>query len=194
MPRYTIVVKKGDIVLEVSTADKEFIEKEFAKWVLTAADVEKNMKSEHRSDSLEVKKDFIKPDNPLQSSQIKEHASSSLQQEFQKVLAHQTTIPQELTKEQKLEKFRKKESLSQTDAFMKCVYELSVKEKMERFSFSQVNVLAEEQFGSSFNYEIIQKAIDLNYIKIVPDYTGMANVVEYALAAGGERYFENGNK
>ena len=197
MPKYTIIVKKGDIFLELSTPNKAFIEKEFAKWVLSAADIEKKQNinqpsheqaEEHPPEPYLIKKDFIKSNNPVKNSE--QQKTPPKKNDFESILSQKVSELPELTKEQKLEKFRKKSS-SQVDDFMKCVYDLCIEERMERFSFSQINVVAEEQFGSSFNYEVIQKAIDLNYIKIVPDYTGMANVVEYALDLKGERYFKD---
>ncbi len=197
MPKYTIIVKKGDIFLELSTPNKAFIEKEFAKWVLSAADIEKKQNTnqppqeqteEHTSEPYLIKKEFIKPNNPIKN--MEQQKTPSQKNDFENILSQKVSELPELTKEQKLEKFRKKSS-SPIDDFMKCVYDLCIEERMERFSFSQINVVAEEQFGASFNYEVIQKAIDLNYIKIVPDYTGMANVVEYALDLKGERYFKD---
>lgn len=195
MPKYTIIVKKGEIFLEISTPSKDFIEKEFARWVLSAADMEKRYPSVSAEDTNRqepepylIKKDFIKPNNPVKNPEPKK--TSVKKNDFDRILTQKVSEMPELTKEEKLEKFRKKTS-SPIDDFMMCVYELCEKEKMERFSFSQINVVADEQFGTSFNYEVIQKAIDLNYIKIVPDYTGMANIVEYALDIKGERYFKD---
>ena len=194
MPKYTIIVKKGNILLELSTQNKEFIEREFAKWVLSAADLEKkqktvSMEQDNINEPYIIKKDFIKPNNPIKNSLSKKIASTS-KNDFESILSQKVSELPEKIKDQKLESFRKKSS-SPIDDFMRCIYDLCEEEKIERFSFSQINVIAEERFGISFNYEIIQKAIDLNYIKIVPDYTGMWNVVEYAVDIKGERYFKD---
>ena len=128
MPKYTIIVKKGDIFLELSTPNKAFIEKEFAKWVLSAADIEKKQNTnqppqeqteEHTSEPYLIKKEFIKPNNPIRN--MEQQKTPSQKNDFENILSQKVSELPELTKEQKLEKFRKKSS-SPIDDFMKCIF------------------------------------------------------------------------
>lgn len=189
-------------MLEFTTEDKNFVEEEFGKWVMAASEAEEKTKKASKAlkeepaappvDEVEAEirqiKEFIKPANPIKTALKEQPVEVESKGEFDDVLSQKVS---ETKKSFKFEKIGKKPPINEIDIFMDCVYILCKKEEYERFTFKQINSLVQEKFHFEFDYEIIQKAIELNYIKIVPDYTGISDTIEYELDAKGEKYLKN---
>lgn len=70
-------------------------------------------------------------------------------------------------------------------------YYLRAIELTDRFSLKQLNSKAMSLAKKPIDHSIIQEAVKKEYLEIIPDYTGMADVTEYKLTPEGESYLLN---
>lgn len=216
MSKYTLSLKKNDILMQLISDDKHFVNSELEKWVGSVTKVKKT----------------IDPVNLLQETY--EEAKSSLDNtaSSKHVKASKTNKFINESEETKQETFAKKEDFSEVlnekintspviedensfsnnennslKTFESIVADKSIKshldylvaasyyfceiEGLERYSLKQINSKVIKFTEKPIDHSIVQKAINKELIKVVPDYTGMAEVTEYALTQDGKEYFEN---
>lgn len=106
------------------------------------------------------------------------------------------TFNQKVIQEQKsTDKFAQLLSLenihNKFDCLIACAYHLVERENFERFTLKQVNTLAKAFLDDLIEHDTLKEALERRFIKIVPDYTGIANTMEYTLTEQGINYFKN---
>lgn len=70
-------------------------------------------------------------------------------------------------------------------------YYLKNYEAMDRYSLKQINAKVYPFTKEPINHAVIQEAVSMSLIDVVPDYTGMADVTEYIITEEGESYLLN---
>lgn len=79
---------------------------------------------------------------------------------------------------------------SKLDCLVACAYHLIERENFERFTLKQINTLSKPLMEEAIGHETIKAALERHFIKIIPDYTGIATTLEYTITDEGMRYFE----
>lgn len=64
-------------------------------------------------------------------------------------------------------------------------------ENMDRFSLKQINAKLMQNLSEIVDHSVLQSAIDQQFVEVVPDLTGMAEISEYRLTEKGEEFFSN---
>lgn len=77
------------------------------------------------------------------------------------------------------------------DYLLIAAYYLKESEYRDRYSLKQINAKVFPYTKKPIDHSIIQKAVARNYVEVVPDYTGMAEVTEYVITEDGENYLLN---
>lgn len=77
------------------------------------------------------------------------------------------------------------------DYLLITAYYLKEKEYFERYSLKQINSKAIKYTGKPIDHSVIQEAVTQNYLEVVPDYTGTADVTEYTITPEGENFVVN---
>ncbi len=70
-------------------------------------------------------------------------------------------------------------------------YYLQNKEDIYKFSLKQVNSKIMPFLGTLIDHSVIHEAVSNNFVEVVPDYNGTADVTEYKLTLEGENYLFN---
>jgi len=77
------------------------------------------------------------------------------------------------------------------DCLIACAYHLVERENFERFTLKQINTLSKALLEESIEHDTVKEALEKRFIKIVPDYTGIATTMEYTLTPQGAEYFKD---
>jgi hypothetical protein len=80
---------------------------------------------------------------------------------------------------------------SKLDCLIACAFHLVERENFERFTLKQINTLSKALMEEAIEHDTVKEALEKRYIKIVPDYTGIATTMEYTLTEQGVRYFND---
>ncbi|MFA6989909.1 MAG: hypothetical protein WC197_07550 [Candidatus Gastranaerophilaceae bacterium] len=187
MYKYTFTFKKDDIFLEVITSDRDYINAEMEKWVLALSSREAkpvNPLKQPEKVLEDTKKTVSKTefDNVLNTKLVEEPTDKIVEKqvaEAQNVIA---SIKQVITE---------KNPETMHDYLIVAAHYLSEKEGLDRFSIKQINAKVFAFAKKPIDHSLIQKAVNNGYLQIVPDYTGLADVTEYALTSEGEAYYLN---
>lgn len=71
-----------------------------------------------------------------------------------------------------------------------CAYHLVERENFERFTLKQINTISKALLDEAIEHDTLKEALERRFIKIVPDYTGIATTMEYTLTEQGIKYFQ----
>lgn len=80
---------------------------------------------------------------------------------------------------------------SKLDYLLLTAYFLQTKESLFKYSLKQLNSKAMPFLGSLIDHSIIHNAVAHDFMEVVPDYNGAAEVTEYRLTQVGENYLLN---
>lgn len=80
-----------------------------------------------------------------------------------------------------------KKPITMLDYLLVTSFYLKNFEMMDRYSLKQINAKAVPHAKKPIDHAVIQDAVSRRFIEVVPDYTGMAEVTEYAITQEGER-------
>jgi len=80
---------------------------------------------------------------------------------------------------------------NKSDCLIACAYHLVERENFERFTLKQINTLSRALLDEAIDHETLKEALEKRFIKIVPDYTGIATTMEYTLTEQGAQYFKD---
>ncbi len=199
MHEYYFKIKKGDMEFEFSTSDKETFESQLSDWITGVTNSQSPIQNIPVDEAKLKRKGFIEVKelvkiNEIQSPGLKE------QPEFEKVLEDSMENP-------KIEVEEKVEITSPFQAFLSVfdsqnpldLLMLTAKyiwenENTDRFTIKQINAKLVPATGLPVNHATLQEAVEKDLIKVVPNYTNIADVTEYTLTESGERYnVENEN-
>lgn len=84
-----------------------------------------------------------------------------------------------------------KKPKSMLDYLIATSYFLKNHDLLDRYSLKQINAKAVLYTKKPIDHSVIQDAVSKNFIEVVPDYTGMADVTEYVITAEGEVYLNS---
>lgn len=77
------------------------------------------------------------------------------------------------------------------DYLVVAAYFLKEYDMLDRYSLKQINSKIIKYVEKPINHSVIQEAVENNFLEVVPDYTGMANVTEYIITSEGINYLIN---
>ena len=77
---------------------------------------------------------------------------------------------------------------SKLDYLLLTAYYLQTKEDLFKYSLKQLNSKSMPFLGSLIDHSVIHNAVAHDFIEVVPDYNGTADVTEYRLTPVGENY------
>ena len=77
------------------------------------------------------------------------------------------------------------------DYLVIAAYYLKEIDLLDRYSLKQINSKVIKFIQKPINHAIIQEAVENNFLEVVPDYTGMADVTEYMITSEGINYLIN---
>lgn len=80
---------------------------------------------------------------------------------------------------------------SPLDYLIIAAYFLKEYDLLDRYSLKQINSKIIKFMEKPINHSVIQEAVSNNFLEVVPDYTGMANVTEYIITSEGINYLIN---
>jgi hypothetical protein len=111
----------------------------------------------------------------------------------------QNNIPKNLEKEKKdedssatiAELIDLKNPQTPLDYLIITAYYLKECDLLDRYSLKQINSKIIKFIEKPLNHAIIQEAVSNDFLEVVPDYTGMANVTEYIITSEGINYLIN---
>lgn len=81
-----------------------------------------------------------------------------------------------------------KKPIAKIDYLILAAYYLQSSEDIYKFSLKQINTKVMPFLGSLIDHSVVHEAISKDYIEVVPDYNGTAEVTEYKLTIEGENY------
>lgn len=84
-----------------------------------------------------------------------------------------------------------KKPQSKLDYLLLTAYYLQTNESLFKYSLKQLNSKVMPFLGSLIDHSIIHNAVAQDFIEVVPDYNGTAEVTEYRLTPLGENYLIN---
>lgn len=257
---YTFTFKQNNIEMEFTTTDKDMIDREFERWLISLYNVQSPCKHELLQDIVENKSEFsefINEVNPvfnevneteqIQESEITVITDENQQTENEKIEQDSEQLPlplvlnimPDINEQEQYDEARKevfahgakkmpsgavtdflevlqerikstkagaiqeksdgnhkinsflidKNPQTQIDYLICAAYYLFEREKFDRFSLKQINYEVSKLGQKSVDHSVIQQAVSKKYIKVVPDFTGMADFTEYTITEEGEEYF-----
>lgn len=74
------------------------------------------------------------------------------------------------------------------DYLLLAAYYLTYFEGLEKFSLKQINSLLVKSGLTPVNHSVLETSLSQDYLAMVPDLTGMADVSEYSLTEHGQQY------
>ncbi|MDD3012494.1 MAG: hypothetical protein PHC34_02180 [Candidatus Gastranaerophilales bacterium] len=77
------------------------------------------------------------------------------------------------------------------DYLIVAAYYLKEIDLLDRYSLKQINSKVIKFIQKPINHAIIQEAVKNDFLEVVPDYTGMADVTEYIITSEGINYLIN---
>lgn len=80
---------------------------------------------------------------------------------------------------------------SKLDYLLVAAYYLQTKESLFKYSLKQLNSKIMPFLGALIDHSVIHNAVAHDFIEVVPDYNGVADVTEYRLTEEGENYLFN---
>ena len=84
-----------------------------------------------------------------------------------------------------------KKPSSLLEYLMIAAFYLKEYEHTERYSLKQINSKIISYTQKPIDHTVLQKAVSMNYLEVIPDFTGMGGVTEYSITEKGEEYILN---
>lgn len=86
---------------------------------------------------------------------------------------------------------RVKSPATTLDYLILTAYYLKYYENMDKYSLKQINLKVLPLTKVPVNHSVIQEAVSLNYLEVVPDYTGTSYITEYVITDQGALFVTN---
>jgi len=198
---YTFTFKQNDAFVEFITTDKVMVDSQLEKWI---------------QDISKQKPSFVKAENPIEPEKeekaeipvVEDTTFEDVVEKKEEEIIKSGDFSEMLDQKIKSTELNVKEKETVTDKSFKDIleskspkdildnliitaYYLSEFESLDRFSLKQINSKVFNITKKPVDHSVIQKAVSKGYLKILPDYTGMADVTEYAITSKGEKYYLN---
>jgi len=128
-----------------------------------------------------IKKSLLRPENQVIS--VEETQQEVIYSEFDE---ENEEVIQDFETLEELISLKKPES--KLDYLLLTAYYLQTKEHLFKYSLKQLNSKSMPFLGSLIDHSVIHNAVAHDFIEVVPDYNGTAEVTEYRLTPVGENY------
>lgn len=133
------------------------------------------------------------PDDSIEALQNKlaslpEEISKKLQENLPKIkeIEEGSVLLQEFEDFEELVNIKKPQS--KIEYLLLATYFLQTKENLFKYSLKQINSKVMPVLGALIDHSVIHEAVSQDFIEVVPDYNGTAEVTEYKLTSDGENY------
>jgi len=129
-----------------------------------------------------------------ETEELPEEINEKIQERFSEIINVEKAGNENLT----IQNFVSMEDLiaikkpeSKLDFLLLTAYFLQNKQNLFKYSLKQINSKAMPFLGSLIDHSVIHNAVAHDFVEVVPDYNGSAEVTEYSLTVEGENYFLN---
>lgn len=193
MHEYYFKIKKGTLEFEFSTSDKEAFETQLSDWIGGITGSHSPVQNQPINETKLERKGFIQIKELVKINEL-QSPTPKVEPEFEKVLEDSLENPK-IEVEEKVEitsPFQAYLSVFETenliDLLMLTAKYIWENENTEKFTIKQINAKLVPAKGIAINHFTMQEAIEKGLIKVVPNYTNVADITEYTLTEDGERY------
>lgn len=193
MYKYHFKIRKNETELEFSTDDVEEFDKRVLDWVNGICYAEQQVDSDtssHRMDFIDIK-NLVKVKDMSSDSDVEEKET------FEEVLESSIKSPkveleQSIYLDNDLYKlFNSKNPKDLKDYLIITAYYMVHYENILHFSLKQVNSRIVPLKKEAITHSIVDAAIKMALLEILPDLTGQSEITEYTLTQIGEDYYNN---
>ena len=215
---YIFKITKNKLSLSLSSDNKNLIADEFGKFAAAFVGVEYipqkilSIKSEEQMDITSILPTEEKiSQNDKEENAVTEDAQTLeasnttknvLPANFAKVLAAKTKETTSNVVEKRISELkntylqmqntiREKNLKTEVDYVVAAAYCLSQYENRMSFTQEDINAKIAPFFDEELDHNYILDAVDKNFIKVLPDFTGFSDTIEFELTEFGEEYFIN---
>ncbi len=206
-PQTAIIETADEIVLNVTDVKPQITISEAAPKDIEPAPVKQTLAL---SDMVEKEiQETITVENIIEPQEIKEPVTEQkdgkfydiLQEKFsqlpemvtesldKKLVQNETKASGEAVSLDELIKIKAPETLM--DYLLVAAYYLKHNENLDRYSLKQINAKVFPYTKKAIDHSVIQDAVTNNYFEVIPDFTEVVGVTEYAITKQGEDYFIN---
>ncbi|MDD3593450.1 MAG: hypothetical protein PHX18_02365 [Candidatus Gastranaerophilales bacterium] len=202
METYTVNITNSTLSVSLSTNDKAFILREIDELLnLMYPESQKSEQKLTLKKTKEVKTDIqpqseqeqIKEDTPAESPASGNFAdilSKKLQKNVQNVVEKQNS-ELENAYQQMQSIIKDKNLTTDLDYIITAAHCLHHFESLNRFTQKQINSKVYPFLMKDIDSDIFDNAINEDYIRILPDFTGVSDIIEYEITQKAEEYFSN---
>ncbi len=214
-------IKKNDVYLKLTSNDKNLLKEEFDKFAQAMLLLDAEISFETNLEVIEVQEstpssptiqELIQPSQEIEQPQVEpaDFPSNIEQQQikptglpanFANILAIKSeetsnVIEKKTSELQKtymqMQNIIKEKSLkSEIDYIVAAAYCISRYEGAQRFTEEQINAKAAPFLDDDIDHNSILTAVNKNLIRVLPDFTGVSDIIEFELTDVGEDYFSN---
>ncbi len=195
MHNYYFKIRKKDTEFEFSTDNLEDFDKKVYDWVKTFC-TPSSPKKEPENTSVAERMDFIDIRNLVKINDFTGEIKQEPQNEdFEAVLEKASESPKlnldrELARQSELFKFITDKNIqTQLDFLIMTAFYMMHFEGITRFTIKQINSRLVPLNIAPITHGTIHQAVLDGYVEIVPDLTGLGDVMEYSLSQKGEDYY-----
>lgn len=193
MHNYYFKIRKNDTEIEFSTNNLEDFDKKVLAWTEKICSEQSDIDNPNKKKRM----DFIEIRNLVKINDIGSAPEKPVVKEFEEVLETAVMNPKlELDKKlaaqnELFELIAGKNINTQFDYLIMAAFYMLHFENLQRFTIKQINSRLVPLKIEPITHKVIQGAVLEEYIEIVPDLTGLGDVMEYALTQKGEEYYYN---
>jgi len=189
---------ENETPLETIQTETETIEKPSEDFIESALDfITKEETPElYETQSESVKEEFVEQEDKMeQAIKADNPFSKVLKSKLKDKIKTKMVEKKDAEAEINLDKIKmvieSRNPQTVTDYIVLAAYHLTYNEKQERFTLKDINNLIYSFAKQEIDVIIMQEALEQNFLRVLPDYTGLITVPEYELTDNGERYFLN---
>lgn len=158
---------------------------------------EPEVEKEQQEEPIEVfekASTLLKTINSIQNPEpekIEEPAAIDFEKVLEKSIDNPTFEPTKVKDQKFLNLIASKNTSDKFHYLIITAYYLLEYEKMDRFSLKQINAKLMQNLSEIVDHSVLKSAIEQQFIELIPDLTGMAEIAEYRLTEKGEDFFFN---
>ena len=215
---YLLKITKNKLSLSLTSENKELIAQEFGKFAAAFANIDYELIApvkETVAIPQQEENSFVETTIEEASEQITKEVfdeqvvepetspvKSKLPANFAKVLAAKTQEPTTNVIEKKVSELkniylqmqniiREKNLKNEVDYIVAASYCLSHYEGRMSFTEEDIKSKIVPFYDEELDHNYVLDAVDKNFIKVLPDFTGFSDTIEFELTQYGEEYFLN---
>lgn len=190
---YSLKIKKNDLNITLVSENSQLIANEFGKFVAGFLGINFQENSINSSN--------LKNSENVIEAKVETVNSSPLPNNFAELLAskstQETNVIEKRTSELRnayiqMQAITKEKNLKdEIDYIVAAAYCICHYEGADRFTEEQIRAKIAPFFDEELHHNFILDAVAKNFIKVLPDFTGISDTIEFVLTQQGEEYFLN---